>query len=72
MEMPNKAPRMMVDLLQLGRVMVVIVLSWDRMMVRLGTVWLRLVVLLCNLRSIVFGLVCERWRCGVFWCVLMV
>ena len=81
--MPNKAPRMMVHLLRLGRVMVVVVLSWDmswgRMMMRVGMVWLRLVVLLlvllCNLGSIVFGfLVCARWwwPCGVFWCVLMV
>ena len=32
MEMPNKMPRMMVHRLR-GRMMVVVVLSWDRMMV---------------------------------------
>ena len=47
-ETPNKAPRMRVHLLRLGRVMVVEVLSWDKMIVRVGMLWARMVLLFCE------------------------
>ena len=71
MEMPNKTPRMMVHRLR-GSMIVVVVLSWDRMMVRVGTGWFELVLVDCDRGNIVGGLVCERWRCDVVFCVLMV
>ena len=51
-ETPNKAPRMRVHLLRLGRVMVVVVLSWDKMMVRVGTMRVRLVLLWRSFESV--------------------
>ena len=72
METPNKAPRMRVHLLRLWRMMVVVVLSWERTIVRVGTMRVRSVLLCCEVGSIVVGLVCGRLRCGVCFCVFLV
>lgn len=71
-ETPNRAPRIRVHLLRLVRVMVVEVLSWDKMIVRVGMLWARMVLLFCEVgSSIVVGFVCWRSRCVVFLCVLV-
>ena len=56
-ETPNKAPRMRVHLLRLGRVMAVVVLSWERMIVRVGIAEVRLVLLVWLWDLVLFGLV---------------